>query len=85
MLLGRKVLETDAWDAAQNCWEPHDSYYLGSDIFYTYIVQNGWWELRTKQKTPEGYFAVAKELQEKLLCGKFPAAIKEESICGTTN
>ena len=31
--------------------------------FYTYIVQNGWWELRTKQKTPDGYFAVAKELQ----------------------
>ncbi|MDR1829804.1 MAG: PEP/pyruvate-binding domain-containing protein, partial [Candidatus Fibromonas sp.] len=71
-------LETDAKDATQDCWEPHDSYYLGSDIFYTYIVQNGWWELRTKQKTPEGYFAVAKELQEKLLNGKFPAAINEQ-------
>jgi len=77
MLLGRKVLEKDAWDTLNNCWEPHDSYYLGSDIFYTYVVQNGWWELRCKQKTPEGYFALAPELQEKLLHGKFPETIRE--------
>jgi hypothetical protein len=78
MLLGRKVLEKDAWDILQNCWEPHDSYYLGSDIFYTYIVQNGWWELRCKQKTPEGCFTLAKELREKLLNGKFPDMIREQ-------
>jgi hypothetical protein len=78
MLLGRKILEKDAWDVLQNCWEPHDSYYLGSDIFYTYIVQNGWWELRCKQKTPEGYFTLAHELREKLLNGKFPEMIREQ-------
>lgn len=78
MLLGRKILEQNACDAVRNRWEPHDSYYLGSDIFYTYIVQNGWWELRTKQRTPEGYFTVSGELQEKLLRGKFPNAIKEQ-------
>jgi len=80
MLLGRKILEKDAWDTMQNCWEPHDSYYLGSDIFYTYIVQNGWWELRTRQKTPEGYFALAPELREKLLRGKFPDMIREQFL-----
>ncbi|MDR1868996.1 MAG: PEP/pyruvate-binding domain-containing protein [Treponema sp.] len=78
MLLGRKILEKNAWDVLQNCWEPHDSYYLGSDIFYTYIVQNGWWELRCKQKTPEGYFSLAPELREKLLSGKFPEMIHEQ-------
>jgi hypothetical protein len=78
MLLGRKVLEHEAWDVLQNCWEPHDSYYLGSDVFYTYIVQNGWWELRCKQKTPEGYFTIAPELHEKLLQGKFPDMIREQ-------
>jgi len=80
MLLGRKILEKDAWDTMQNCWEPHDSYYLGSDIFYTYIVQNGWWELRTRQKTPEGYFALAPELREKLLRGKFTDMIREQFL-----
>ncbi|MDR0293675.1 MAG: PEP/pyruvate-binding domain-containing protein [Oscillospiraceae bacterium] len=78
MLLARKILETSAEEAVKDHWEPHDSYYLGSDIFYTYIVQNGWWELRTKQKAPEHYFALAPELRGKLLRGKFPNIIKEQ-------
>jgi hypothetical protein len=78
MLLGRKILEKDAWDVLRHYWEPHDSWYLGSDIFYTYIVQNGWWELRCKQKAPEGYFTLAPELREKLLNGKFPDMIREQ-------
>jgi len=80
MLLGRKILEKDAWDSLRDHWEPHDSYYLGSDIFYTYIVQNGWWELRTRQKTPEGYFTLATQLRENLLRGKFPDSIREQFI-----
>lgn len=78
MLLARKILKTNAWDTLRDNWEPHDSYYLGSDIFYTYIVQNGWWELRTKQKMPEGYFELAPRLKEKLLYGKFPDIIREQ-------
>jgi hypothetical protein len=77
MLLGRKILEKTI---AHNNWEPHDSWYLGADIFYTYIVQNGWWELRTRQKTPEGYFALAPELREKLLQGKFPDILREQFV-----
>jgi hypothetical protein len=80
MLLGRKILEKEAWNAMQNHWEPHDSFYLGSDIYYTYIVQNGWWYLRTKQKTPEGYFTLATELRENLLRGKFPDIIREQFL-----
>jgi len=78
MLLARKILETNAQDAMRGHWEPHDSYYLGSDIFYTYIVQNGWWDLRMRQKTTEGYFTLAKELHEKMLQGKFPDNIREQ-------
>jgi Phosphoenolpyruvate synthase/pyruvate phosphate dikinase len=80
MLLARKILEKDAGDLIRNHWEPHDSYYLGSDIFYTFIVHNGLWDLRIKQKTTEGYFTVAKELQEKMLHGKFPDNIREQFI-----
>jgi len=80
MLLARKILEKEAGDVIRNHWEPHDSYYLGSDIFYTYIVHNGLWDLRIKQKTTEGYFTVAKELQEKMRQGKFPDNIREQFI-----
>ncbi|MDQ1289845.1 MAG: hypothetical protein QG622_3411 [Actinomycetota bacterium] len=78
MLLARKILERDGGEGLASVLEPHDSYYLGSDVFYTYIVQNGWWPLRMKQKTREGYFAHAGELREKLLHGHFPADIRDQ-------
>ncbi len=80
MILARKILESDAQKRFEPYLEPHDSYYMGSDIYYSYIVQNGWWELRTKQKTEEGYFTYAPELQEKLLNGKFPPHIVEDFL-----
>ena len=58
--------------------EPHDSFYIGSDVFYTYIVENGWWKLRMEQKTRQGYFDVAQQLREKMLSGIFPEEIKEQ-------
>ncbi len=53
-------------------------FYVGSDIFYTYIVQNGLWKLRMEQKTKEGYFGAALPLREKMLNGTFPYEIKEQ-------
>lgn len=80
MLLAGKILEKEGGDRFKPFLEPHDSYYIGSDVFYSYIVQNGWWELRTKQKTKEGYFKYAPELKEKLLKGKFPEDIQYKFI-----
>jgi len=77
MLLARKILTKDSsfdWDAKL---EPHDSFYVGSDVFYSYIVENGWWKLFMKQKTRDGYFKVAPEMKENLLRGKFPDEIRE--------
>lgn len=80
MLLARKILEVEGGDRFKSYLEPHDSFYIGSDVFYTYIVQNGWWKLRTRQKTPEGYYKYAAELKEKLLHGTFPKDIQEQFI-----
>ncbi|GIQ71347.1 phosphoenolpyruvate synthase [Xylanibacillus composti] len=80
MLLARKILEMEGQDRFAPNMEPHDSFYLGSDVFYTYIVQNGWWKLRTRQKTREGYFLHAPELREKLLNGRFPENIQEQFV-----
>jgi hypothetical protein len=78
MLLARKILEKDKSFAWQNYLEPHDSFYIGSDVFYSYLVQNGWWELWLKHKTREEYFAAAAELKEKMLQGGFPEEIREQ-------
>ena len=80
MLVARKILERDGKELFAPFMEPHDSYYLGADVFYTYIVQNGWWRLRTKQKTREGYFKYAAELKEKILHGRFPEKIQEQLV-----
>jgi pyruvate,water dikinase len=79
MLLARKIIEREGKDISKYM-EPHDSYYIGSDVFYTYIVENGWWKLRTMQKTKEGYYAYAVELKDKLLCGRFSANIREQFV-----
>ena len=79
MLLARKIAETDIQEFRYYS-EPHDSFYIGSDVFYTYIVSNGCWDLRIRQRTEEGYFEVASELKERLLCGEFPAKIREQFL-----
>lgn len=76
MLLARKIIENMRKDL-KPFLEPHDSFYIGSDVFYTYLVQNGWWKLRLAQRSDEGYFSAAKELKKKLLTGIFPDGIKE--------
>lgn len=78
MLLARKILEQEGHNRFTPFLEPHDSYYIGSDVYYTYLVQNGCWKLRTKQKTKEGFFKYAPELKQKILNGKFSEPIREE-------
>jgi len=77
MLLANKIVAKDEFDLSRHL-EPHDSFYVGSDVFYTYLVENGCWKLRVEQKTKEGYFKVAVELRERLLKGKFPDQIREQ-------
>jgi hypothetical protein len=78
MLVARNILLKDKSFGFNKIFEPHDSFYIGSDVFYTYIVENGWWKLRMEQKTKQGYFAVAESLREKMLNGIFPDEIKEQ-------
>ncbi|HWP97396.1 MAG TPA: PEP/pyruvate-binding domain-containing protein [Syntrophomonadaceae bacterium] len=78
MLIARKILQADRernWEALM---EQHDSFYIGSDVYYTYLVENGCWNLRLEQKTEGSYFSVAPRLREKILTGEFPAAIREQ-------
>ena len=77
MLLSRKIVENHRPDIFAR-FEPHDSYYIGSDVFYSYIVDNGFWDLRIKQRTEEGYFSLAGEFEKKIMEGKFPAKIEAE-------
>jgi hypothetical protein len=78
MLLARKILSEDTLFDWSSQMEAHDSFYIGSDVFYAYIVQNGSWRLRMEQRTPSGYFAKAPELKQRLLKGRFPDEIRDQ-------
>ena len=77
MLLAHNILRQDQsfdWDKHL---EHHDSHYVGSNVYYSYIVHNGLWRLFMQQKTEEGYFSAAAELRGKMLKGSFPDKIRE--------
>ena len=77
MLLARAVIRDLAPDI-DRVLEPHDSFFVGSDVFYTYIVDNGFWDLRIRQRTEEGYFELAGALAERLKSGVFSREIREQ-------
>ena len=77
MLLARKLVENHNPDLFSRL-EPHDSFYIGSDVFYSFIVDNGFWDLRIRQRTEEGYFTLAEEFAEKLMTGSFSSKIETE-------
>ena len=80
MLLARKIIEKNCPEIYNNNLEPDDSFYIGSDLFYTYIVSNDLWDLRVKQRTEEGYYEYGKKLEEGLKKGTFSDEIKKEFV-----
>ena len=75
MLLSRRIVKNAMTDYAEH-FEPHDSFFIGSDVFYTYVVTNQCWNMRILQKTDDGYFTAAAELKERLFSGVFPQEIE---------
>ena len=79
MLLARAILcRTDGkW---RSKLERHDSFYIGSDVFYTYLVRNGCWGIRRSQRSPATFLDGAEEVQRKILSGTFPRFLREQFV-----
>jgi pyruvate, water dikinase len=80
MLLARAILrKTDPrWD---ELLETHDSFFIGSDIFYSYLVDNGCWLHRQRQML--GQDALLDDLHEarwRIITGHFPNELMEEFV-----
>ena len=71
LLLARAILRKDNPRVA-DILEVHDSFYIASDVFYTFLVRNGCWWLRQSLRNPEGFVQVAKEARRLILRGSFP-------------
>ena len=79
MLLARKIIENKRPDIFA-CFEPHDSFFIGSDVFYTFIVENHFWDIRVRQRSKEEYFSLADEFAARLRAGKFSRDMEEEFV-----
>ncbi len=79
MLLARAILKkgNQRWAALL---ETHDSFYIGSDVFYTFLVRNKIWWLRQKQRNSETFLDDLEAAREKIMQGGFPEYTSEQFV-----
>jgi len=75
MLIARAILR-QADPRWNDLLETHDSFFIPSDIFYTYLVRNGCWAIRKRQLRAAGYLEGAEEAHQAILQGSFPEHIR---------
>lgn len=77
MLLAHAILQHGDSEWGEKL-ETHDSFYIGSDVFYTFLVQNGIWWVREKQRDPQLFLEGAQTARQRMLTGTFPAHIEKQ-------
>ncbi len=80
MLLARAILlrEPGEVDFAA-ALEPHDSFYIGSDVFFTFLVHNDLFRARLAlSRSGELSWSEFAEIEQRFLGGAFPAEILEQ-------
>lgn len=77
MLIARKILENNRPDLAEYL-EPHDSFYIGTNVFYTYLISNNFGKLWMEHKSDEGYYMAARVLKSQISYGNFPELVRDK-------
>lgn len=76
MLLARAVLRSadDRWSGVV---EPHDSFFVGTDVFDTYLIHNDCWLLTqcNKRRGASGMADATEAIRRRVLAGEFPEYI----------
>jgi hypothetical protein len=77
MLLARAILKKKdpSWSRKL---EPHDSFFVGSDVFYSYLIMSRCWWARWRQRNPERFLEGAEEAHRRLLTGSFPDDVQDQ-------
>ena len=77
LLLARAILR-QAEPRWREILEPHDSFFVGSDVFYSYLVSNGCWRVRQQQRDSARYLDDLDAAQERMLTGTFPDFVRDQ-------
>ena len=77
MLVARAILrERDAELAAK--LEAHDSFFVGAEVFITFLVRNDVWWIREKQRDADTFLQGLDEGRHRITVGRFPNNILEQ-------
>ena len=76
MLLAQSILGKHSY--WKNKLEAHDSFFIGSDVFYSYLIKSKCWWIRWKQKNGKDLFKDVEEARRRLLSGSFPEEIQDQ-------
>ena len=77
MLLAQAILKKNdpKWD---DILEIQDSFYIGAEVFYSFLVENDCWWMRRKLCHPDTFLSNLKETQTKIKTGKFSPHIMKQ-------
>ncbi|MEI6035036.1 MAG: PEP/pyruvate-binding domain-containing protein [Verrucomicrobiae bacterium] len=73
MLVARAILRREAPDIVERL-ETHDSFFVGAEVFVSYLVRNGIWWIRERQREPGRLFEGIEEGKKRTLEGEFSAS-----------
>ena len=77
LLVARKLIEQDMPEYSGHI-EPHNSFFVGTDVFYRYLVLNRCAELKARHTLEKEHFKETEELTSRLRNGMIPDDIREE-------
>ena len=77
MLLAQSIL-TKADERWNKILEQHDSFFVGSDVFVTFLVKNGIWWGKDKQKDLKWFLENSAQSRRQILTGIFPEYIEKQ-------
>ena len=77
LLVARKLIEVNMPEYAEHV-EPHNSFFVGTDVFYRYLVLNRCVELKARHRLEKEHFQETEELTNRLRTGSLPEDIRQE-------
>ncbi|MDD3178918.1 MAG: PEP/pyruvate-binding domain-containing protein [Opitutaceae bacterium] len=77
MLVARAILRERDPELAGRL-EAHDSFFVGAEVFITFLVQNRVWWLREQQKNSATFLQDLEEGRRRILTGQFPEGILDQ-------
>ena len=77
MLMARGILRKEAPELHDQL-EAHDSFYVGTEVFDTFLVRNGVWWIRRQQRDPQAFLQQLDEAHARIMRGTFTESTQRQ-------